>query len=153
MPPPDVLATLLQIASRQRMLSQRIVLFALLAERGDPDALPVAQEALALFRGSHATLSRGRDGLPGPFTDELKQVFFGPSGSDAAVVTFVRIADDALTDIGRAASTAERRLQTLVAQATAILVPLGRLAQAYEGMARRQALAARRAQEAAAAMH
>jgi hypothetical protein len=150
MPPPDVLTTLAHIASRQRMLSQRIVLFALLAARGEHDALAVAQEALALFRGSHATLSRGRDGLPGPFTDELRESFFGSAGADAAIVTFVRIADDALNDIGRAAPSAERRLQTLVAQATPILVPLGRLAQAYEGVARRQALAARRAEEAAA---
>lgn len=150
MPPPEVLATLIQIAARQRMLSQRIVLFALLAERGDPHALPVAQEALALFRGGHATLTRGRDGLPGPFTDELREAFFGAGGADAAIVTFVRIADDALADIGRAAPNAERRLHTLVAQATPILTPLGRVAQVYEGIARRQAMQARRAEEAAA---
>lgn len=139
MPSPDVLATLIDIASRQRMLSQRVVLFSLLAFRGDGHALPIAKEALALFRGSHATLSRGRDGLPAPFDDELRAAFFGPQGADAAITTFIRIAEDTLNDIARMAPHAERRLQTLIAQATPILTPLNRLAQAYDRQARRQA--------------
>lgn len=138
-PTADVYNTLINLAGRQRMLSQRIVLFALLALRGDGSALPTAQDALVLFRASHAMLTKGRDGLPAPFNDELRQAFFGPQGADAPITTFIRIAEETLVDIARHAPTAERRVHTLVAQATPMLSLLNRVTQTYELQARAHA--------------
>jgi hypothetical protein len=132
----DVYDTLIKLAGRQRMLSQRIALFALLALRGDGSALPEAQDALILFRTSHAMLTKGRDGLPAPFNDELRRAFFGQQGADAPITAFIRIAEETLVDIARHTPTAARRVQTLVAQATPMLSLLNRVTQTYEQQAR-----------------
>jgi len=97
----------LDVADRQRMLSQRIVLFALLASRGDGSALPVAQEALLQFRINHAALTKGRDKS---LNDELRRI-----------TTFIRVAEDTLVHIARHPPSAERGLRTLAAQATPVL--------------------------------
>jgi hypothetical protein len=108
----------LDVADRQRMLSQRIVLFALLASRGDGSALPVAQEALLEFRRSHATLIKGRDKS---LTDELQRI-----------ATFIRVAEETLVHISRHPPSAERGLRTLAAHATPILEWLASAARAEE---------------------
>ena len=134
---PEMWSTLINLAGRQRMLSQRIVLMALLGDRGDATARSAAQEALQQFTAAHARLSRGGDGLPCP-PPAVQQALAGarPDGSDgadAAVRRYIALAEQSLrTDV----ALARPALGQLVEQATPMLVLLNKLTQVYEALAR-----------------
>jgi hypothetical protein len=117
-------------AGRQRMLSQRIVLHALLAARGDAAAAALARDTLAMFAFSHQTLSRGHPDSPMPADPRLADAFHGSGGADRAVREFVALAERALQP-----GAPESATEQLAAQATPILGMLQRLAQLYETLA------------------
>lgn len=90
--PAQTLGMLINLAGRQRMLSQRIVLHAVLGVQGRPQAGDVAREALELFGRSHRQLVDGGEGLPGLFSAELRQAYFGPTQADAKIREFMHLA-------------------------------------------------------------
>lgn len=130
---------LINMAGRQRMLSQRIVLHAVLSAQGDPAGLTVAGEALELFRGSHAKLRQSRDQLPPPAAQAVQEAFFGPQGADKPIREFMRLAEDTLGAVAAGGSGAKRLLPSLVARATPMLGLLNTLTQTFESQARQQA--------------
>lgn len=121
-------------AGRQRMLSQRIILHALLAVQGDAAARAVAGDALASFRRSHEALSRGQAETPMPDDARLHDAFHGPQGADPAIRAFIRQAEATLQS---AAGTAHGHALAarLAAEATPILLTLQKLTQLYELLA------------------
>lgn len=126
-------------AGRQRMLSQRIALHALLAARGDAAAAGLARDALAMFAFSHQTLSRGHADLPMPADGRLADAFHGSGGADRHVRDFVALAERALQP-----GAPEKIVDELAAQATPILGVLQRVAQLYETLAQEAARSQRR---------
>lgn len=126
---------LVDMAGRQRMLSQRLVLTAVLAAQGDAAALQAGREALDLFARSHQQLSRGGDGLPAPAAPALREAFFGADGADRPVLDFIELARRAL-DGGAAQPQAQA---ALIAQAGPMLQRLIALAAVYEAQARHAA--------------
>lgn len=126
-------------AGRQRMLSQRIILHALLAAQGDASAAEVARDALALFLRSHDMLSRGHPELPMPSDVRLADAFHGRQGADRAIREFVALAEQSLRPGAAPAAVAR-----LAAQATPVLSVLQRLTQLYETLAMDAAQAQRR---------
>lgn len=131
---------LINLAGRQRMLSQRLALMALLAEQGDAAARQTAQQALAQFSRAHQVLSRGGDGLPPPDA-ALHAAFFGRDGADAPVRAYIGLAEQLLRSApGRAGAA----LAQLLAQCSPMLVLLNRVTEVYEAQARAAADAAQR---------
>jgi len=129
-------SSLINLAGRQRMLSQRIALMALLADRGDRSARSAARDALQQFSTAHERLARGGDGLPAPPAESLRDAFFGREGADPAVRRFITLARQVL----EAEPGPDREaLTTLVVQATPMLTLLSHLTQAYETQARASA--------------
>jgi hypothetical protein len=133
---PELWSTLINLAGRQRMLSQRIVLMALLGDRGDTAARSAAQEALQQFVAAHGRLARGGDGLPPP-PPAVQQVLAGAppgsDGADAAVRAFIALAEQSLrTEV----ALARPALGQLIERATPMLALLNRLTQLYESLAR-----------------
>lgn len=143
----ELWSTLINLAGRQRMLSQRIVLMALLGERGDATARSAAQDALQQFVAAHGRLARGGDGLPPP-PPALQQMLRGAladgsDGADAAVRAFIALAEQALrTEV----ALSRPALGQLVERATPMLALLNKLTQAYETLAREAVLQAQNRQ-------
>jgi len=136
---------LINLAGRQRMLSQRIVLFTVLAAQGDQAMLLPAKEALQLFCDSHQQLSRGGGEWPGAFSSELQRSFFGPDGVDAPISAFVSAARSILEELSRPEAMLSRagqtRLEALIEQATPTLARLNAVTQTFEAEARLSAQA------------
>jgi Type IV pili methyl-accepting chemotaxis transducer N-term len=143
----EVLSSLINIAGRQRMLSQRIVFKAMLALRQSDGALAIARDTLRTFADSHAALVQGRDGLPGLFSPALREAFHG-TGSDKdkgngnghvakKIADFIALASAALDAIGRNSARAEDAVQALIACADPLLNDLHGITAVYEQESRR----------------
>ena len=130
----QLIGELINLAGRQRMLSQRIVLHVLLASQGDDAALIVARDCLETFRRAHADLVDGNDRLPGVFSDALKALYFGPHKADERIRQFIADAGGAI-DMLFSARDAERNsaaTSVLVGQATPLLDLLQQITLAYQ---------------------
>lgn len=132
----EACARLINLSGRRRFISQRLVLFALLAQQGRDAALATAQEALALFRSTQQALTEGEAGLrasglvPALSTDESRQ-------AADCIASFDQLAEQAL------ASLLPARLEALVDSATPLLAALNRQTQALEDLARQHAARSR----------
>lgn len=139
--PAQTLGMLINLAGRQRMLSQRIVLHAVLAAQGRPQAADVAREALELFTRSHRQLVEGGDGLPGLFSAELHQAYFGSTQADAKIREFMRLAGRVLDGVSAVRGAAAGALDELVSATSPVLALLQSITLVHEDEARRQAVA------------
>lgn len=141
----DVFSKLINLAGRQRMLSQRIVLHAVLAAGGRADSEQTAQAALKLFRETHLNLVQGKEGLPGVFFADLQSAYFGHEQCDRKIRDFIELAERALRAIGqRQANATGGLVGTLVVGATPMLEMLNGITLVYEREAQARAQALKR---------
>ena len=136
----DVFGSLINLAGRQRMLSQRIVLNAVLASLKQDMAMETARETLTLFRVSHTRLVVGNGDLPGIFFDELQQAYFGRLQGDKLIREFISLAERTLNASDAGCRTAPALLSELVQKADSIVVLLNHITVAYEEECRRHAI-------------
>jgi len=161
-PPPDGerLSALINMAGRQRMLSQRLVLHAVLAaqqqqaqqqahqqaqaahpSQGKPPApaalpaLPVLRDTLERMARSHERLAHGGGEWPGAFSDGLRQVYFAPRNADARIRDFLGLAQQVLNGLEGRRANVDAIVQELVGEATPILELLNELTLAHEAEA------------------
>lgn len=149
----ETLGSLINMAGRQRMLSQRIVLQALLAAQQYDGALAIARETLRMFADAHAVLTQGKGGMPGLFSAALRDAFQGranPSGADTVaqkIAGFIDMAGAALDAIAQRASRAEAALRALVEAVEPLLAHLHAITAVYEQESRRIARAQQKEQQ------
>jgi Type IV pili methyl-accepting chemotaxis transducer N-term len=128
----QVIGELINLAGRQRMLFQRIVLQVLLASRGDSGALEVARECAAAFANAHDDLVNGNKHLPGVFSDSLRQLYFGTARADEHVRQFIALTTDAIASLQSGSVTAHEQVDALVMQATPLLSLLQQITLEYQ---------------------
>ena len=141
--PPDGerLSALINMAGRQRMLSQRLVLHAVLAAQQQAQALPelpalpVLRETLDRMSRSHTRLAHGGGEWPGAFSDGLRQVYFAPRNADARIRDFLGLAQQVLNGLEGRRANVDAIVQELVKEATPVLELLNELTLAHEAEA------------------
>src|SRR5687768_10595347 len=133
----EIFNTLINLAGRQRMLSQRIILNAILAAQDHHGTIDVARQALALFESSHQDLVVGNQKLPGVFFEELKEILFGTEQANKKIHAFINEARDAIETIEVSQHSAA--VEMLGRQATPLVNLLNQITQVYETEARRHA--------------
>jgi hypothetical protein len=140
----EVFGALINLSGRRRFTSQRLALFAMLAAQGDQDAIPIAREALTLFRNAHTVLVQGDQKLPGIFCPELHEAYFGRLAGDRKILQFIELAERTLHAIEQGKADAPAMLQQLTRDVTPILDVLNQLTTVYEEQAKRHALLMRK---------
>ncbi|ASL42284.1 hypothetical protein bAD24_I02250 [Burkholderia sp. AD24] len=143
----EVMSSLINMAGRQRMLSQRIALKAMLACQQFDGALAIARDTLRTFADSHAALVQGRDGLPGLFSPALRDAFHGNGQVARKIADFIALATAALDAIGRAAPHSADALAALIGSVDPLLVQLHGVTAVYEEESRRIARAQKKEQQ------
>ncbi len=134
----EIVGELINLAGRQRMLSQRVVLHALLGLRGDAAALVIARECLDTFAASHARLVEGDDHFPGVFSSALRELYFGARKADERIRAFTKLAEHACACLERSVQPStddgvcEAAVTELTTAATPLLELLQTLTQAYQ---------------------
>jgi len=131
-PNADTLSRLINLAGRQRMLSQRLTLFVVLAGGGRADALSTAEEVLGQFSSSHRLLAQGGDGLPGLFSQSLRHAFDGASQARARIESFIDLLERTIRSLRRGEPLSEATQSTLVDTSSSLLSVLTQITQAYE---------------------
>lgn len=134
-PDGEKLSALINLAGRQRMLSQRLVLNAVLAAQDDAQALNTLRETLSTMRESHQRLAHGGDEWPGAYSEPLKQVYFGVHQADARIKSFLGLAQQVLDGLHSRHQRVNDVVQSLVAEANPILQLLNELTQVHEAEA------------------
>lgn len=135
----EVFGALINLSGRRRFLSQRIVLYALLASQAQEDAAAIAQEALALFRGANKSLLAEKDGLPGVFCPELREAYFGKLDGDRQVTAFADLGERTLKSIALGSPQTAELLAELVRITTPTLAILNAITSIYEEQAKKHA--------------
>lgn len=143
----EVLSSLINLAGRQRMLSQRIALQSMLAFQQFDGALAIAQETLRTFSDSHAALVQGRDGLPGLFSPALHEAFRGSRNVAKKITDFISLASVALEAIERGSPRANEALNALIGSVDPLLTHLHAVTAVYEQESRRIARAQKKGQQ------
>jgi hypothetical protein len=134
----EIISTLINLSGRQRMLSQRIVLNAVMAAQGQLNALKIAEEALHLFSHTHTILVHGDREYPGIFFEELRKAYFGPSESEKYIKSFILLAEQVITACKNSAPELNGLITKLGAMATDIVSLLNEVTLAYEHESKRR---------------
>ncbi len=124
-------AEVINKAGRQRMLSQRTTMLTIAAQ-SDPRSAEAAEQGLALFEQSHASLAYGGDGTtPDPeLPDVIADIYFGATDLDARVIGHIALLRAVLAE----EPGARAHLQAYLAddQPTALLRDLNEVVGAWQ---------------------
>ncbi|PMS17072.1 chemotaxis protein [Trinickia dabaoshanensis] len=128
----ETIGELINLAGRQRMLSQRIVLHVLLAAQGHEAATGIAKQCLSIFAATHEDLVSGNDRLPGVFCEALRQLYFGSQRADERIRRFIGDAERAISLISTHSADAPAAADALVNQASPLLELLQSITLGYQ---------------------
>ena len=128
--------SLVNLAARQRMLSQRMILQTVLAAQGDAERLRAAQRSLQIFSESQQHLQAMGECLEPAAALKLRETYQGQGGVGPLVQGFVALVRSALERIeaGRLGATAA--VAELVEQTDRVLEALNRATTAFDEVAR-----------------
>lgn len=129
--------SLVNLSARQRMLSQRMLLQAVLAARADPAQLQAAAASLKLFSDSHARLMATASEFEAADAQRIRDTYHGPRGVAPRIEEFVRRMRDALQAIGQG-DLQPTGLDALVADNDAVLEALNTATTTFDTLNKRK---------------
>lgn len=130
--------SLVNLAARQRMLSQRIVLQTVLAVQGEAAQALAARQTLQTFESSQARLVQTPRHLDAASAREVDAMYHGPRGVGATIDAFARQARAALDLADQGSARAADALAPLVAATDGVLEALNAATTVFDQIQRRQ---------------
>lgn len=124
--------SLVNLAARQRMLSQRMILQTLLASRGDAQKFEAAQRSLQIFTESQQHLEGTVHHLEKNEAAKIESTYHGPSGVGPLISSFMQLMRRTLEQIGRQAPGVAESLIELVGLTDRILDALNLATTAFD---------------------
>ncbi len=128
--------SLVNLAARQRMLSQRMVLQTVLAAQGDADRLKAAQRSLQMFTESQQHLLATSAQLEPASASKITDTYQGTRGVGPVVQAFMQLMRSALDQIEAASPRAGATTAELVGHTDRILEALNTVTTAFDEVAR-----------------
>jgi methyl-accepting chemotaxis protein len=122
----------LNLAARQRMLSQRMVMQTLLAANGDARQLDAARSTFALFGDSHARLLGTINSYDTLSAQRLRTVYEGPQGVNATILNFMELMRTALEYIANQSRRTTAVLESIVDSTDGVLEALNMATTAFD---------------------
>ncbi|AVS78288.1 chemotaxis protein [Paracidovorax avenae] len=130
--------SLVNLAARQRMLSQRIVLQTVLAVQGEAAQVGAARQTLQTFESSQVRLVQTPRHLDAASAREVDAMYHGPRGVGATIDAFARQARAALDLADQGSARAVDALAPLVAATDGVLEALNAATTVFDQIQRRQ---------------
>jgi len=124
--------SLVNLAARQRMLSQRMILQTLLAGRGDTHKLEAARRSLQIFSESQQHLMLMSGQLEAAAAQRIAATYRGPAGVGPAIEAFMRLVQDTLDQIAQQDRRLDQSLIELVGHTDRILEALNTATTAFD---------------------
>ena len=124
--------SLVNLAARQRMLSQRMILQTLLASRGDAQKFEAAQRSLQVFTESQQHLLGTLQQLEKAAAEKIESTYHGPRGVGPVITEFMQLMQRTLEQIERKASSVAESLIELVGLTDRILEALNTATTAFD---------------------
>ena len=134
----DTGMSLVNLAARQRMLSQRMVLQTVLAAGGSALHLKAARSTLATFTASQAQLVDTPRHLAPADAEHIRQAYSGPRGVGALIDAFTQQVGTALDLTERRSPRVEEALARLVEGTDAVLEALNAATTAFDQVGKAQ---------------
>jgi hypothetical protein len=128
--------SIVNLAARQRMLSQRLILQILLAARGDTARLEEARRTLQLFGESHQRLKGAATGWAASEARRIHDTYQGPAGVGPVIDGFMRLVHEAIDGIAQHSVAAPEAIAQLVEQTDRILAALDTATTAFDDITR-----------------
>ena len=116
--------SIVNLAARQRMLSQRMILQTLLASRGDAQKFEAAQRSLQIFTESQQHLLATIPQLDPAAAAKVDATYHGPQGVGPVITAFMQLMQRTLEQITRQSSGIAESLIELVGLTDRILEAL-----------------------------
>ncbi|HBH38656.1 MAG TPA: chemotaxis protein [Curvibacter sp.] len=124
--------SLVNLAARQRMLSQRMILQTLLAARGDAQKLEAAKRSLQIFSESQQHLLDTLQQLEKAAAEKIAATYHGPHGVGTVITEFMQLMQRTLEQIERQAPGVADSLIELVGLTDRILEALNTATTAFD---------------------
>lgn len=127
----------LNLAARQRMLSQRVIMQALLASQGDAGQLQAAEKTFQLFCESEAKLLATLTHYEPVSARQLHAVYEGPQGIGVTIETFIDRMRRTLETIRRHGNV-QALMASIVADNDTVLSALNKATSTFDAIAQAQ---------------
>lgn len=128
--------SLINLAARQRMLSQRMVLQTLLAAQNKPGALASAQATFQLFCDSHQQLTQAHRGMEAPHAAALNDTYHGTKGVNTTITAFMHRMRSTLDHIASGYRQVQVAVDQLVACTDPVLEALNTATSTFDAIAK-----------------
>lgn len=131
--------SLVNLAARQRMLSQRMILQTVLAANGDGERLQAAQRSLQMFTESQQHLLGTVKQIEPAGARRIEETYHGPRGVGPVVLAFMQLMRNALDQIQAGNPRASHTIDELVGHTDRILDALNTATTAFDDVAKSRA--------------